>query len=101
VGAGGAARLGRTVVADPAAGVVTGLALDAAIRQLPARQRLVVVLRYQADLPVADIARALRCAPGTVKSTLHTALARLRVEVADEDEADDENHAHDPEEAVG
>ncbi len=47
---------------------------------------MVVVLRYLADLGTDDVARALGCAPGTVKSTLHAALARLRVELAADDE---------------
>jgi RNA polymerase sigma factor (sigma-70 family) len=54
---------------------------------LPARQRAVVVLRFLADLSTADVADALRCAEGTVKSTLHSALAHLRVEM---DEQEDE-----------
>jgi DNA-directed RNA polymerase specialized sigma24 family protein len=37
-----------------------------------------VVLRYYADLPDADIARTLRCRPGTVRSLIHRALADLR-----------------------
>jgi len=39
------------------------------------------VLRYLADLPVDAVASAMGCAPGTVKSTLHSALARLHVEL--------------------
>ena len=55
------------------------LALDArrAVMALPPRQKAVVILRFWADLPVRDIARALRCRPGTVKSTLHAALSSL------------------------
>src|SRR5262245_59793595 len=37
---------------------------------LPARQRAALTLRYVHDLPDADIARALRCRPGTVRSLL-------------------------------
>jgi DNA-directed RNA polymerase specialized sigma24 family protein len=36
------------------------------------------VLRFYEDLPEADIARALGCRPGTVKSLLHRGLAQLR-----------------------
>jgi len=53
----------------------------AAIAQLPERQRIAIVLRYLADLPLADVARAMGCAVGTVKSTLFSALARLHVEL--------------------
>jgi DNA-directed RNA polymerase specialized sigma24 family protein len=37
-----------------------------------------VVLRFYGDLPDADIARALRCRPSTVRSLVHRALADLR-----------------------
>ena len=59
------------------------------IAQLPDRQRIAVVLRYLADLPIADVATAMGCAQGTVKSTLHTALTRLRVSLADAEEDSD------------
>jgi RNA polymerase sigma-70 factor (ECF subfamily) len=45
---------------------------------LPARARAVVILRYQEDLEPAEIARALEIPVGTVKSSLHRALASLR-----------------------
>jgi len=53
-------------------------ALLAALRQLPARQRAVVVLRYWEDLSDAQIAAALACSPGTVRSQLSRALTKLR-----------------------
>jgi len=52
--------------------------LEDALAKLPARQRAAVVLRYYGDLPDADIARVLRCRPGTVRSLIHRALADLR-----------------------
>jgi RNA polymerase sigma factor (sigma-70 family) len=52
--------------------------LDDAIAKLPARQRAAVVLRYYGDLSDAEIARALRCRPATVRSLVHRALAELR-----------------------
>lgn len=52
-----------------------------AVRRLPDRQRAVVVLRYELQLSEAEIAQTLGIPPGTVKSTLHRALARLRQEV--------------------
>ncbi len=48
-----------------------------ALAQLPARQRAVLVLRYWADLPVAEVADILGCSEGTVKSTASRAAARL------------------------
>jgi RNA polymerase sigma factor (sigma-70 family) len=52
-----------------------------ALRRLPPRERTAVALRYVADLPVDDIARAMRIAPGTVKATLHSARRRLSAEL--------------------
>jgi RNA polymerase sigma-70 factor (sigma-E family) len=51
------------------------------VRRLPARQRAVVVLRYEMQLSEAEIAHTLDIPVGTVKSNLHRALARLRQEV--------------------
>ena len=48
-----------------------------ALAQLPARQRAVLVLRYWADLPVAEVADILGCSEGTVTSTASRAAARL------------------------
>ena len=49
----------------------------AAVRDLPERQREVVVLRYLLELSTADTADALGIAPGSVKTHLHRALATL------------------------
>jgi RNA polymerase sigma-70 factor (sigma-E family) len=51
------------------------------LSRLPARQRLAVVLRYVDDLSEADIAKALQCRPGTVKSLLSRARESLKVGV--------------------
>ena len=53
------------------------------IATLPARQQTVVVLRYYGDWTTAEIADALGTRPGTVKSLLHRALARLRDQLSD------------------
>jgi RNA polymerase sigma-70 factor (sigma-E family) len=45
---------------------------------LPDRQRAVIVLRYYEDLSEAQIAEALGCAPGTVKSLSGAATGALR-----------------------
>lgn len=52
--------------------------LMAALRQLPAGQRAVIVLRFLDDASVEDTARALGCSTGTVKSQTARALPRLR-----------------------
>ena len=50
----------------------------AALRHLPTRQRQVVVLRFYEDLLEKDIAEVMGISVGTVKSTLHRGLERLR-----------------------
>ena len=52
-----------------------------ALASLPARQRAAAVLRYYEDLPVADIARRMGVAEGTVKALLHQARQRLHIEM--------------------
>ncbi len=52
-------------------------ALLRALATLPPRQRSVLVLRYFLDLPEAEVAAALKCSLGTVKSTASRGLARL------------------------
>jgi RNA polymerase sigma-70 factor (sigma-E family) len=49
-----------------------------ALAGLPRRQRAAVVLRFFDDLPEAQVAAALGCSVGTVKSQTSRALARLR-----------------------
>jgi DNA-directed RNA polymerase specialized sigma24 family protein len=49
-----------------------------ALAELPERQRLVVFLRYFADLDHRSIAEALEIRPGTVAATLNAAHAALR-----------------------
>ena len=70
--------LPETAVEGPADLVDERAALLAALRQLPLRQRAVVMLRYWEDLTDAQIAAALGCSPGTVRSQLSRALAKLR-----------------------
>ena len=48
------------------------------LERLPAAQRAVLVLRYYEQLSEAEVARVLRCRPGTVKSRSARALAALR-----------------------
>jgi RNA polymerase sigma-70 factor (sigma-E family) len=67
-----------TPVDGPADLVGERAALLAALRLLPDRQRAVVVLRYWADLTDTQIAAALGCSPGTVRSQLSRALGKLR-----------------------
>jgi RNA polymerase sigma-70 factor (sigma-E family) len=66
---------------DIAGSVVTTIAIRDALKSLTERQRTIVVLRFFSELRVAEIARVMGCAEGTVKATLHQALARLRIEM--------------------
>ena len=58
--------------------VVTRLQLASALQGLTSRQRDVVVLRYLADLPEAEVARLLGCSTGSVKTHASRGLSTLR-----------------------
>ena len=55
------------------------------VRELPPRQRAVIVLRYYEQLSEAEIADVLDCSRGTVKSTAHRALRNLRTALGQEE----------------
>jgi RNA polymerase sigma-70 factor (sigma-E family) len=65
-------------VADRAGQVADRDLLLRALAALPPRQRAVLVLRYWEDLPDAEIAAALNCTAGTVRSQASRGLSRLR-----------------------
>jgi RNA polymerase sigma factor (sigma-70 family) len=69
-------------VAWPADGLAPRVA--AALRELPPRRRLVVFLRFYADLSYKEIAECLGVAEGTVAATLSQAYAVLRESLQDE-----------------
>lgn len=52
--------------------------LRRAVDRLPQRMRAAVLLRYYDDMSEAEIASALGVTPGTVKSTVSRAMAKLR-----------------------
>jgi RNA polymerase sigma factor (sigma-70 family) len=68
---------------DHAGEVVTAAVIARALQALPPRQRLAVVLRFHGDLTVPEVSRAMGCSEGTVKSTLHAAIGRLRLDLGD------------------
>lgn len=81
----------RTEQLDDSAGsdeLVPDVDLERAIGRLPRRQALAVQLHYFAGLSVRDTAAAMRCAEGTVKSTLAAARTALRA-LLGEDHHDD------------
>ncbi|MEA2494928.1 MAG: hypothetical protein QOJ29_2839 [Thermoleophilaceae bacterium] len=80
-------RVGRErpveVLPEPGAGTGDDQAalqavLSVALAELPAKQRVAVVLKYVHDLTEAEIADALGCAPGTAASLLSRGRAHLR-----------------------
>lgn len=63
---------------DPWGDVERRVSVQRALRELPAKQRAVIVLRFYEDLSEADIAEALGWPVGTVKSTAARAMTALR-----------------------
>jgi RNA polymerase sigma factor (sigma-70 family) len=78
----------RAVVKKHASALVTPVSVDddaasalavrEAVARLPVRQRSALVLRYFADLSVAETAEAMRCPQGTVKTLTRQAILSLR-----------------------
>ncbi len=65
-------------VGDGTDAIAIQLALVAALRALPRRQREAIALRYLADLGEAEVALALGVSAGTVKTHLHRGVVTLR-----------------------
>jgi RNA polymerase sigma factor (sigma-70 family) len=61
--------------------------LRAAVGRLGENDRQVIACRYFLELSEAEMAAALGCRPGTVKSRLSRALERLRTVLAEQDAA--------------
>ena len=59
---------------DPADAVT----IRTAVASLPRRQRSVLILRYYLDLPVREVAAAMECPEGTVKTLTRKAISSLR-----------------------
>lgn len=70
----------QTLPESPDSGdlIALRMALVAALRRLPARQREAIALRYLCDFSEADVAHALGISTGTVKTHLHRGIATLR-----------------------
>jgi RNA polymerase sigma-70 factor (sigma-E family) len=100
-------RRGRRVIEEPlgedvllgAAGdhveaAVERDALIGALRQLPARQREVLVLRFYADLSVEETAAAIGASAGSVKTHTSRGLATLRAVLTAIDDTSEVHRAH-------
>lgn len=70
-------RVDALVAADGVASVQAGVDVERLLASLPEPQRAVVVLRHFHDLGEDEVAAILGIPRGTVKSRLHTAMARL------------------------
>jgi RNA polymerase sigma-70 factor (ECF subfamily) len=57
--------------------------LHEAVGRLSDRQRQAVVLRYLESLPLSDVAEIMQVSIGTVKATLHQALKKLKLVLAE------------------
>jgi RNA polymerase sigma-70 factor (sigma-E family) len=66
----------ESLVVSP--GAEDGLVVWEALSSMPARQRAVLVLRYWNDMSVENVAAALGCSTGTVKSQSSKGLETLR-----------------------
>ena len=73
-------RRRRDPAPNPARGVDLEEWIDVwrGIRDLPRRQQEAVLLHYVADLPVSEVAGAMKCEEGTVKAHLARARETLR-----------------------
>jgi len=70
------------VAAAPTSDPMLGETLRRLVATLPAKARMIVILRYQEDLDPAEIAAVLGIPLGTVKSQLQRALALLRAKLS-------------------
>ena len=82
----------RETAADPhPSPEVSALAADDrrrlvdALNQMREEDRIIIVYRYLLDLSEAEMASALGCRPGTVKSRLSRALGRMRRQMIESD----------------
>jgi RNA polymerase sigma-70 factor (sigma-E family) len=73
-------RADRADRADVAQTIADRDLLWRVMRDLPQRQRVALVLRYFNDLSDRDVARALGCRAGTVRSLISRGLATLRLD---------------------
>ena len=83
-------RVPGSAVTDPADAATVERAEQtrvlAAVNQLPARQREIVVLRFYEDLTVPEVAHLLGITPGAVSSSAARAMSTLKNSLGDADD---------------
>lgn len=57
------------------------MSIVTALTNLPPRQQQAIALRYLLDMSLEEVAKAMGCAIGTAKSTVHSTLRRLKVQL--------------------
>lgn len=75
--------LSGTDLAPPPSDLAVALSVRTAVRSLPARLRLPVLLYYFADESVADVAREVGRSPGAIKRDLYDARTLLAANLRD------------------
>jgi len=73
----------RSVVSSPEQGSTSDL--KAALLKLSPEERLPLVLHFYLDLPLDEVARALRVSPAAAKSRIYRAAKRLRSDLTQEE----------------
>ena len=68
----------RRAYADSGLDPAVAITIRGALTSLPRRQRTALILRYYVDLPVRDVAAAMECPEGTVKTLTRKAIESLR-----------------------
>ena len=59
-----------------------------ALIDLPPEQRLPITMMYFDDMTISDISKVLQIPPGTVKSRIHSAKAKMRKRLGDDGQTD-------------
>ncbi|GJM38176.1 MAG: hypothetical protein DHS20C19_15430 [Acidimicrobiales bacterium] len=81
VGRAGSVRIDLATSEDPVVREETRTELIDALGRLSVDDRTIIALRWFEEMSEADMAEVLDVRPGTVKSRLHRAMARLRAEL--------------------